>query len=115
MYSGIKQEAIKVEDVPEDDDEDNPPSLTDQDSVPPMANLVRGKRVRVSRQILILIMKGKHHDEGVYEGVGFPQIKIIRVKCEMDCIKNQFAASGYSTKQGVINLQFDDNAPHPPK
>ena len=33
----------------------------------------------------------------------------------MDRIKNQFAASGYSTKQGVINLQFDDDAPPLPK
>ena len=59
-------------------------------------------------------MKGKHQDEGVYMGVGFPQIKSIRVECKMDCIKNHFSGSGYSTKQGVINLQFDDNAPPPP-
>ena len=72
LYPGIKQEDIKIEDVPEDDDEDNPPSLSEQDSVPPMASLGRGKRIRVPRQILIPTMKGKHHDEVVYEGVGFP-------------------------------------------
>ena len=33
----------------------------------------------------------------------------------MDRIKNQFAGAGYSTKRGVINLQFDDDAPPPPK
>ena len=32
-------EAIQVEDVPEDDDDDNPPSLAELDSVPPMANV----------------------------------------------------------------------------
>ena len=63
MYPGIKQEAIKVEDVPEDDDEDNPPSLSERDSLPPMASLGRGKRVRVPRQMLIPTMKGKHHNE----------------------------------------------------
>ena len=35
VYPGIKQEAIKVEDVPENDDEDNRPSLAERDSVPP--------------------------------------------------------------------------------
>ena len=33
----------------------------------------------------------------------------------MDRINNQFAGNGYSTKRGVINLQFDDNTPPPPK
>ena len=33
----------------------------------------------------------------------------------MDRIKNQFAGAGCSTKRGVINLQFDDDAPPPPK
>ena len=47
-------------------------------------------------------------------GVGFLQIKIIRVECEMDRIKNHFAGAGYSTKRGVINLQFDNDAPPPP-
>ena len=89
------QEAIQVEDVHEDDDEDNPPSLAKRDSVPPMASLGRGKRLIVPRQMLISTMKGKHHDEGVYEGLGFPQVKSIRVECKMDCIKNQFTAAGY--------------------
>ena len=105
MYPGIKQEAIKVEDVPENDDEDNPPSLTERDSVPPVASLVIGNRVRVPRQMLIHTMKGKHHDEGLYEVVGFPHIKSIRVELEMDRIKNQFAGAGYSTKLGVINFR----------
>ena len=65
MYPRIKQEAIKVEDVPENDDEDNPPSLAEQDSIPPMSSLVRGKRVQVPSQMLIPTMKGKHHDGGV--------------------------------------------------
>ena len=82
---------------------------------PPMSSIGRGKKLGVPRQILIPTIKGKHHDEGVYEGVGFPQIKSIRVKCKMDHIKNQFAGALYSTKQGVIKLQFDDNAPPPPK
>ena len=110
MYPGTKQEAIEVEDVPEHDHEDNPPSLAEQDSIPSMASLVRGKRVQLPRKMLITTMKGKHHDEGFYKGVDFPQIKSIRVECKMYRIKNQFAAAGYSTKQGVINLQFDDNA-----
>ena len=80
-----------------------------------MASLGRGKRVQVPRQMLIPTMKGKHHDEGVYKGIGFPHIKSIRVKCEMDSIKNHFAGAGYITKRGVINLQFDDDAPPPPK
>ena len=58
--------------MPEDDAEDDPPSLAERDNIPPMAGLGRGKRVRVPRQILIPTMKGKHRDEGVYEGVGFP-------------------------------------------
>ena len=62
MYPGIKQEAIKVEDVPEDDDEGNSPSLYERDIVPPIASLGRGKRVRVPMQMLITTMKGKHHD-----------------------------------------------------
>ena len=62
VYIRIKQEAIKVEDVPEYDDEDNPPSIAEQDIVPPMASLGRGKRVRVPRQMLIPAMKVKHHD-----------------------------------------------------
>ena len=33
----------------------------------------------------------------------------------MDLIKNQFADAGYSTKQGVINLQFDNDALPPPE
>ena len=115
MYPGIKQEAIKVEDVPEDDDEDNPPSMAEWDSVPPMVSLGRGRRLRVPMQMLIPTMNGKHHDEGVYEGVGFPQVKSIRVKCKMDRIKNQFEGAGYITKRGVINLQFDDDVPPPPK
>ena len=94
MYPGIKQEAIKVEDVPENDDEDNPPSLAERDSVPPMASLDRGKIVRVPRHMLIPTMKRKHYDEGVYKGVGFPHIKSIRVEYEMDRIKNQFAGAG---------------------
>ena len=44
VYPGIKQEVIKVEDVPEHDDEDNPPSLAEQDSISPMVSLGRGKR-----------------------------------------------------------------------
>ena len=88
VYPGIKQEAIKVEDAPEDDDEDNHPSLADRDSVPPMASIGIGKRVRVPRQMLTPMMKGKHHDEGLYEGLGSPQVKSIRVDCEMDHIKN---------------------------
>ena len=115
MYPRIKQEANKVEDVPENDDEDNPPSLVKRDSVPPMASLGRGKRVQVPRQMLIPTMKGKHHDEGVYEGVGFPHIKSIKVECKMYRIKNHFAGSGYSTKQDITNLQFDNDAPHPPE
>ena len=114
MYPGIKQEAIKVEDVPEDDDEDNSPSLAERDSVPPMASLGRFKRVRVPMQILIPTTKGKHYDEGVYEGVGFTHIKSIRVECKTDCTKNHSAGAGYSTKRGVINLHFDDDAPPPP-
>ena len=51
----------------------------------------------------------------MYEGVGFPKIKSIRIECETDRIKNQFADAGYSTKRGVINLQFDDDAPPPPE
>ena len=35
VYPGIKQEAIQVEDVLEDDDEENPPSLAERDSTPP--------------------------------------------------------------------------------
>ena len=106
---------IQVEDVPEDDDEDNPPIMAKRDSVPSMASIGRGKRVRVPMHMLIPSMKGKHHDEGVYEGVGFPQVKSIRVECKMDRIKNQFAGAGYSTKRGVINLQFDDDTPPPPE
>ena len=113
VYPGIKQEAIQVEDVPEDNDEDNPPSLAKRESVPPMAIQGKDKRVRVPRQMLIPTRKGKHHDEGVYEGVDFNLVKSIRFKCKMDCIKNQFSGSGYSTKQGVINLQFDDITPPP--
>ena len=33
----------------------------------------------------------------------------------MDRIKNQFSGAGYSTKRGIINLQFDDDAPAPPE
>ena len=65
VYPGIEKEAIKVEDVPENDDQDNPPSLAEQDIVNPMESLGRGKRVRLPRQILIPAMKGKHHNEGV--------------------------------------------------
>ena len=79
-----------------------------------MASLGRVKRVRVPRQMLIPTRKGKHHDEVVYEGVYFTLVKSIRFKCKMDCIKNQFSGFGYSTKRGVINLQFDDEAPPPP-
>ena len=77
---------IQVEDVPEDDDEYNPPSLAERDSVPPMASLGRGKRVRVPRKMLIPTMKEKHHGEGVCNGVGFPQVKSIRVECKMNRI-----------------------------
>ena len=115
VYPGIKQEAIKFEDVPENDDEDNPPSLAKRGSVPPMASRGRGKRVRVPKQMLIPTMKGKDYDEGVYEGVGFTHIKSISVECKMYRIKNQFAGAGYSTKRELIKLQFDDNAPPPPK
>ena len=101
--------------MPENDDEDNPPSMDEQDSVPPIARLGRAKRVQLPRQMLIPTTKGKHHDEGVYEGVGLPQIKIIRVECKMDRIKNHFAGSGYSNKWGVINLKVDDDTPALPK
>ena len=33
----------------------------------------------------------------------------------MERIKNHFSGAGYSTKRGVINLQFDNNAPPPPE
>ena len=99
--------------MPENDDEDKPPSLAKQDSVLPMASLGRVKRVQVPRQMIIPTMKGKHHDDGLYEGVGFPQIKTIRVECEMDRINNQFAGARYSTRRGVMKLQFDDDAPPP--
>ena len=115
VYPRIKQEAIQVEDVPEDDDDDNSPSLAKWDSVSPMASLVRGKRVRVPRRMLIPTMKGGNHDEVMYKEVGFPQVKSIRVECEMDCIKNHFSGAGYSTKGGDINLQFGDDAPPPPE
>ena len=115
VYPGIKQEAIKFEDVSENYDECNPPSLAKRDSVPPMVSLGIGKRVRVPRQMLIPTMKLKHHVEVVYEGLGFPQIKSIRVECIMDRINNHFAGTGYSNKRGVVNLQFDDDAPPPPK
>ena len=62
MHIGIKQEEIQVEDMPEDDDEDNPPNRADRDSIPPMASLGRCKRVRAPSQMLISMMKGKHHD-----------------------------------------------------
>ena len=114
VYPGINKEATQVEDGPEDDDKDNPPSLVERDSVPHMAILGRGKRVRVPRKMPIPTVKGKHHDEGVYEGVGFPQVKSISVECKMDRINNQFAGAGYSTKRGIINLHFDDDAPPPP-
>ena len=65
MYPGIKQEEIQVEDVTEDDDEDNPPSLAERDSVSPMASLGRGKRLRVTTQMFIPTMNGRYHDEGV--------------------------------------------------
>ena len=71
LYPVIKQEAIKVEDVLENDDEDNPASMAEKDSVPPMSSLGRGKRVQVPRQMFILTMKVKHYDEGVYEVLGF--------------------------------------------
>ena len=83
MYNRINQEAIKLEDMPEDDDEDNPPSLSEQDSVPPLERLGRGKRVRVPTQMLIHTMERKQYDEVVYKGVGFPQNKSIRVECKM--------------------------------
>ena len=51
----------------------------------------------------------------MYKGVGLPQVKSIRSECEMDCTKNQFADARYSTKRGAINLQFDEDAPPPPK
>ena len=114
MYPGINQEAVKVEDVPENYDEYNPPSLPERDSVPPMSSIGRGKKLGVPRQILIPTIKGKHHDEGVYEGVGFPQVKSIKFECEMYRIKDQFSGARYSTKRGVINLQFDDDTPPPP-
>ena len=79
MYTRIKQESIQVEDVREDDYEDKPTSLTERDSVSPMASLGRGKILRVPSQMLIPMMKVKQHDEGVYEGVGSPQVKSIRV------------------------------------
>ena len=66
VYPGIKQEAIKVEYVPENYDEDNPPSLAERYRVPPMASLGRFKKVRVPRWMIIPTMKGKHHDEVVY-------------------------------------------------
>ena len=103
VYPRIKQETIKVEDVSENDDEDNPPSLAERDSLTPMESLGIVKIVRVPRWMLIPTMKGKHHYERVYEEVGFPHIKSIRVECETDRTKNQFAGNGYSTKQGVVN------------
>ena len=63
MYNGIKQEAIQVEDVPEDDEEDNPPIMAERDSVPPLARIGRGKRVRVPSYMLIPTIKGKHYDK----------------------------------------------------
>ena len=33
----------------------------------------------------------------------------------MDRIKDQFSGAIYSTKRGVINVQFDNDAPPPPK
>ena len=98
--------------MPGHDDEDNPPSLAEQDSVPSMESLRRGNRVRLPRQMLIHTMKGKHHDEGVCEGVGLPQIKSIGVEFKMDRIKNHFAGPGYSTKRGVVNLHLTTTLPH---
>ena len=44
LYPGINQEAIKIEGIPENDDEDNPPSLAERDNIPPMASLDKDKR-----------------------------------------------------------------------
>ena len=35
VYPRVKKEAIRIEDVPGYDDEDNPPSLAERDSLPP--------------------------------------------------------------------------------
>ena len=41
-------------------------------------------------------------------GVGFQQIKHTVVEREKDNILNQYADASYGTKQGVINLVFDE-------
>merc|ERR1712086_960315 len=46
-------------------------------------------------------------------GVGFPQVKKIVVEREADEILNQYIGAGYGTKQGFMNLVFDEDAPPP--
>ena len=58
-------------------------------------------------------MKGKTHGSKTTTGVGFPQMKKIVAEREKYEILNQYSGAGYGTKQGVINLVFDENAPPP--
>ena len=76
--------------------------------------LGRGKRTIKPRTLFSPKMKGKTHGDKVSTtGVGFPQIKKIVVEREKDEILIQYTGAGYRTKQGFINLVFDENAPPP--
>jgi hypothetical protein len=121
----------EYEDNPEDDPEhdtdgdrmpvlrkrrDKDSHLQDRGSAKARTRTKQGRpgMVKKPREKFIPVMKGRtqRHNEGVY-GVNCPQASSMKVECEADRFRSKFAGAGYSTKRGVIHLQFDDNAPPP--
>ena len=56
-------------------------------------------------------MTGKSHGESRDEGVNFPLIGKYQADDDRENINSQYAGAGYTTKQGVVHLNVEDDAP----
>ena len=68
----------------------------------------RGHRVKTPR-----IFLGKQEFSG--DGVSCPQVESIKWECDAVRMKEAHFGAGYKTKQGVINVEFKEDGPPPPK
>ena len=56
-------------------------------------------------------MTGKSHGNSRDEGVNFPLVGKYHLDGGRDSIDWQYVCMGYSTKQGVVHFNVDDDAP----
>ena len=83
-----------------------------QDSgVPPQdAGLRRSSRLQTPGRKFIPTMTGQSHDEGVHEGVGFPEAAANNLAAAQE-VPSILPPDVYDTLRGVLHLQTDEGEP----